>query len=54
MGHLVGVYPEGTLTRDKEYWPMIAKTGAARLAVIAKVPVYPSGAMGDSTSPTSV
>jgi len=46
MGHLVGVYPEGTLTRDKEYWPMIAKTGAARLAVIAKVPVYPAAQWG--------
>jgi 1-acyl-sn-glycerol-3-phosphate acyltransferase len=42
LGHLVGVYPEGTLTRDKDCWPMVAKTGAARLAVISKVPVYPA------------
>jgi 1-acyl-sn-glycerol-3-phosphate acyltransferase len=46
MGHLVGVYPEGTLTRDKEYWPMVAKTGAARLAVIAQVPVFPAAQWG--------
>jgi 1-acyl-sn-glycerol-3-phosphate acyltransferase len=46
MGHLVGVYPEGTLTRDKDYWPMVAKTGAARLAVISKVPVYPAAQWG--------
>lgn len=46
MGHLVGVYPEGTLTRDEDYWPMIAKTGAARLAVISQVPVYPAAQWG--------
>jgi len=46
MGHLVGVYPEGTLTRDSQYWPMVAKTGAARLAVIAQVPVYPAAQWG--------
>jgi 1-acyl-sn-glycerol-3-phosphate acyltransferase len=46
MGHLVGVYPEGTLTRDAQCWPMIAKTGAARLAVISKAPVYPAAQWG--------
>ena len=45
-GHLLGVYPEGTLSRDADHWPMIAKTGAARLAVIAKVPVYPAAQWG--------
>jgi hypothetical protein len=48
MGHLVGVYPEGTLTRDKDCWPMVAKTGAARLAVIATSACLPSSAMGNS------
>jgi len=40
-GHLVGVYPEGTLTRDEEHWPMVAKTGLARLAITTKAPVIP-------------
>jgi 1-acyl-sn-glycerol-3-phosphate acyltransferase len=40
-GHLVGVYPEGTLTRDADHWPMVAKTGLARLAIITRAPVIP-------------
>ena len=40
-GHLLGVYPEGTLTRDANYWPMKAKTGIARLAILTQVPVIP-------------
>ena len=40
-GHLLGVYPEGTLTRDDNYWPMKAKTGIARLAILTQVPVIP-------------
>jgi len=46
MGHQVAVYPEGTLTRDEECWPMVAKTGVARLAVISKAPVYPAAQWG--------
>jgi 1-acyl-sn-glycerol-3-phosphate acyltransferase len=45
-GHLLGVYPEGTLTRDENYWPMKAKTGIARLAIISKVPVIPCAQWG--------
>lgn len=40
-GHCLGVYPEGTLTRDQNYWPMVGKTGLARLAIISKAPVIP-------------
>lgn len=40
-GHLIGVYPEGTLTRDENLWPMVAKTGIARLAIITETPVIP-------------
>jgi 1-acyl-sn-glycerol-3-phosphate acyltransferase len=40
-GHLIGVYPEGTLTRDADHWPMVAKTGLARLAIMTKAPVIP-------------
>lgn len=45
-GHLVGIYPEGTLTRDENLWPMVAKTGIARLAIITKAPVIPVAAWG--------
>ena len=40
-GHLLGVYPEGTLTRDENLWPMVAKTGCARLALETDTPVIP-------------
>jgi 1-acyl-sn-glycerol-3-phosphate acyltransferase len=46
MGHQIAVYPEGTLTRDEDCWPMVAKTGVARLAVISKAPVYPAAQWG--------
>ncbi len=46
MGHQIAIYPEGTLTRDPDYWPMVAKTGAARLAVVSKAPVYPVAQWG--------
>ncbi len=45
-GHLLGVYPEGTLTRDSELWPMRAKTGVARLALLTGVPIYPCASWG--------
>jgi 1-acyl-sn-glycerol-3-phosphate acyltransferase len=45
-GHCVGIYPEGTLTRDKDLWPMKAKTGLARLAIISKAPVIPCAQWG--------
>jgi 1-acyl-sn-glycerol-3-phosphate acyltransferase len=45
-GHCFGVYPEGTLTRDENGWPMRAKTGIARLAIITQVPVVPCAQWG--------
>ncbi|HEY4898794.1 MAG TPA: lysophospholipid acyltransferase family protein [Candidatus Nanopelagicaceae bacterium] len=45
-GHCLGVYPEGTLTRDEKLWPMRAKTGLARLAVMTKAPVIPCAQWG--------
>ena len=35
------VYPEGTITRDPNLWPMSAKTGAVRLALISGRPLIP-------------
>ena len=45
-GHLLGVYPEGTLTRDLNHWPMVAKTGLARLALTTNTPVIPVAQWG--------
>jgi 1-acyl-sn-glycerol-3-phosphate acyltransferase len=40
------VFPEGTLTRDPDLWPMVAKTGTARLALTMQVPVIPIAQWG--------
>jgi 1-acyl-sn-glycerol-3-phosphate acyltransferase len=40
-GECVGVYPEGTITRDPDMWPMTGKTGAARIALMTGCPVIP-------------
>jgi 1-acyl-sn-glycerol-3-phosphate acyltransferase len=45
-GHMLGVYPEGTLTRDPHMWPMIAKTGCARLALETNTDVIPIAQWG--------
>jgi 1-acyl-sn-glycerol-3-phosphate acyltransferase len=41
-GKVVVIYPEGTITRDPDGWPMYARTGVARLALSADVPVVPT------------
>ena len=41
QGLAVVVYPEGTLTRDPDLWPMRGKTGAVRIALQANLPVIP-------------
>ena len=46
LGHCVGVYPEGTLTRDAGGWPMVAKTGLARLAIATHTPIVPIAQWG--------
>jgi 1-acyl-sn-glycerol-3-phosphate acyltransferase len=40
-GVCVIVYPEGTATRDPDLWPMVGRTGAARLALTTGAPVIP-------------
>ena len=45
-GDVVAVFPEGTLTRDPDLWPMVGKTGIARLALITKAPVVPVAQWG--------
>ena len=40
-GECVIIYPESTATRDPDQWPMLAKTGVARLALATGAPVIP-------------
>jgi len=40
-GGAIIIYPEGTLTRDPDLWPMKGHTGAARLALEGDIPVVP-------------
>ncbi|WP_084038071.1 1-acyl-sn-glycerol-3-phosphate acyltransferase [Demequina sp. NBRC 110053] len=45
-GDSIAVFPEGTLTRDPDMWPMLARTGAARMALEHDVPVIPIAQWG--------
>lgn len=41
------VYPEGTLTRDPDLWPMRGKSGAVRIALAGDLPVIPVAHWGE-------
>lgn len=43
------IYPEGSLTRDPDLWPMRGKTGAVRMALDAKIPLIPAAHWGTAT-----
>jgi 1-acyl-sn-glycerol-3-phosphate acyltransferase len=45
-GECIGVYVEGTITKDPDGWPMRGKTGAARIALATGCPVIPVGQWG--------
>lgn len=45
-GECVLIYPEGTATRDPKLWPMLARTGVARLALMSGAPVIPLAQWG--------
>lgn len=45
-GAAVIIYPEGTATRDPDLWPMVGKTGVARLALATGAPVIPVARWG--------
>jgi 1-acyl-sn-glycerol-3-phosphate acyltransferase len=45
-GECVIVYPEGSITRDPDLWPMTGKSGAARIALATGAPVIPIGQWG--------
>ena len=46
QGECVAVFPEGTLTREPDLWPMQGKTGVARLALPTRAPVVPVAQWG--------
>ncbi|SDG36205.1 1-acyl-sn-glycerol-3-phosphate acyltransferase [Lentzea fradiae] len=45
-GKLVVIYPEGTITKDPDSWPMNSRTGVARLALQHDGPVIPVARWG--------
>ncbi|WP_231635218.1 lysophospholipid acyltransferase family protein [Luteipulveratus halotolerans] len=45
-GACVCVYPEGTITRERDFWPMTGKSGAARLALETGCPLVPMAIWG--------
>lgn len=45
-GEVIIVYPEGTMTKDPNLWPMTGKTGAARIALRTGAPVLPIAQWG--------
>lgn len=45
-GKCVAMYPEGTLTRDPDMWPMTSRPGVGRLALTTRAPVIPVAQWG--------
>jgi 1-acyl-sn-glycerol-3-phosphate acyltransferase len=45
-GECLLIYPEGSATRDPDCWPMRARTGVARLALMTGAPVIPVAQWG--------
>ncbi|WNV74517.1 1-acyl-sn-glycerol-3-phosphate acyltransferase [Geodermatophilus sp. DSM 44513] len=45
-GNVVVIYPEGSVTRDPDWWPMEARTGVARLALATDAVVLPVAQWG--------
>lgn len=45
-GDMIALFPEGTLTREPNLWPMVARTGTARMALDTGVPVIPVAQWG--------
>ena len=45
-GETIVLYPEGTVSRDPQKWPMAGRTGVARLALLSGAPVLPLAQWG--------
>lgn len=48
-GNVIVIYPEGSVTRDPDWWPMQARTGVARLALTTEAVVVPVAQWGPQT-----
>jgi 1-acyl-sn-glycerol-3-phosphate acyltransferase len=48
-GNVVVIYPEGSVTRDPDWWPMQARTGVARLALTTDAVILPVAQWGPQT-----
>src|SRR3954468_3123219 len=45
-GNTIVIYPEGSVTRDPDWWPMESRTGVARLALTTDAVVVPVAQWG--------
>lgn len=45
-GKAIVIYPDGTITKDPDGWPMTPKPGIARLALTHDIPVIPAARWG--------
>jgi 1-acyl-sn-glycerol-3-phosphate acyltransferase len=45
-GNAIVIYPEGSVTRDPDWWPMESRSGAARLALTTDAVVVPVAQWG--------
>ena len=45
-GNVIVIYPEGSVTRDPDWWPMQPRTGVARLALTTDAVVVPVAQWG--------
>jgi 1-acyl-sn-glycerol-3-phosphate acyltransferase len=45
-GNVIVIYPEGSVTRDPDWWPMESRTGVARLALTTDAVVVPVAQWG--------
>ena len=45
-GNVIVIYPEGSVTRDPDWWPMQSRTGVARLALTTEASVVPVAQWG--------
>lgn len=43
---VIVIYPEGTVTKDPDLWPMVGRIGMVRLALSTGAPVIPVGQWG--------
>lgn len=45
-GETILIYPEGTMTRDEDFWMMTGRTGVAQLALASGAPIIPAAQWG--------